>query len=49
MWKQKLNLVNPETRKRCQLKVKKPMKKAMSSKIRVYTHTHTHIYIYIYI
>jgi hypothetical protein len=36
MWKQMLNLVNPKTRKRYQLKVKKPVKKATSINIRVY-------------
>jgi hypothetical protein len=40
MWKQKLNLVNPKTQKRCQLKVKRPVKKLTNNKIR---------YIYIYI
>jgi hypothetical protein len=35
MWKQKLNLENPKTRKRCRLKVKKPAKKEMSNKARI--------------
>jgi hypothetical protein len=37
-WKQKLNLVNPKTRMRCQLRVKKSVRKAMNNKIRVYTY-----------
>jgi hypothetical protein len=36
MWKQKLNLKDPKTQKRCRLKAKKPVKKGMSNKIRVY-------------
>jgi hypothetical protein len=36
MWKQKLNPKNMKTRKRWRLRVKKPMKKEMSNKIRVY-------------
>jgi hypothetical protein len=35
MWKQKLNLENPKTRKRCGLKVKKLVKEEMSNKVRV--------------
>jgi hypothetical protein len=45
-WKQKLNLVNLKTKKRCRLKVKKPMKKSMSSKIRVYKNIHKYKYIF---
>jgi hypothetical protein len=36
MCKQKQNSRNPNTRKRCWLKVKKPVKKMMSSKLRVF-------------
>jgi hypothetical protein len=36
MWKQKLNPKNPKTRKTSWWKVKKPVKKAMSNKIRVF-------------
>jgi hypothetical protein len=43
MWKQKLNPVNPKTRKRCRLKVKKPMKKATSNKIIVYIYIESSI------
>jgi hypothetical protein len=43
MWKQKLNLVNPKTRKRCRLKVKKSVKKAAGNKIRVYIYLHIFI------
>jgi hypothetical protein len=34
--KQKLNLNNPKTRKRCRFKVKKSVKKMMSNKLRVF-------------
>jgi hypothetical protein len=43
MWKQKLILVNPKTMMRCQVRVKKLLKKAVNNRIRV------NISIYIYI
>jgi hypothetical protein len=46
-WKQKLNLVNPKTRKRCRLKVKRPVKKTTSNKIRVYIYIYITIYIFL--
>jgi hypothetical protein len=36
MWKQKLNLENPKTWKRCRLKMKKLVKEEISNKIRIY-------------
>jgi hypothetical protein len=45
MWKQKLNLVNLKIWKRSRLKVKNPVKKATSNKIRVYIYIGSRYYV----